>query len=116
MEPDSQATLLRIFIGEGDRHGHESLHEAIVKEARKAGLAGATVLRGILSYGASSHLRSGRVLDLSGDLPVIIEIADTEAKITAFRPVLDRLFEAGGGGGLVTLETVRIVKYSPGKS
>ena len=115
MKPESEATLLRIFIGESDLHHHTSLHEVIVKKAHEAGLAGATVLRGLMSYGASSHFRTNRVLDLSSDLPVVIEIADTEPKITAFRPILDQLLEESRCGGLVTSESVKIVKYMPGK-
>ena len=115
MRPESEATLLRIFIGESDRHHHSSLHEVIVKKAHEAGLAGATVLRGLMSYGASSHFRTNRILDLSADLPVVVEIVDTEPKITAFRPVLDQLMEQSGCGGLVTSETVKVVKYLPGK-
>lgn len=115
MKPESEATLLRIFIGESDLYQHSALHEVIVKKAREMGLAGATVIRGILSYGASSHFRSNRILDLSSDLPLIVEIVDTEAKITTFRPVLDALLEESRCGGLVTSEPVKIVRYSPGK-
>ena len=115
MKPETEATLLRIFIGEGDRHHHASLHETIVKKAHEAGLAGATVLRGLMSYGASSHMRSTRILDLAADLPVVVEIVDTEAKITAFLPVVDTLMAESACGGLVTRETVQILKYLPGK-
>ena len=116
MKPESEAILLRIFIGEGDLHHHSALHEVIVKKAHETGLAGATVLKGVMSYGASSHLRTNRILDLSADLPVVIEIIDTEPKITAFLPTLDALFEESQGGGLVTRERIQIVKYLPGKS
>lgn len=115
MKPESEATLLRIFIGEGDLHHHTSLHEVIVKKAHDAGLAGATVLRGLMSYGASSHFRTNRVLDLAADLPLVIEIVDTDPKISAFLPVLDKLFEESRCGGLVTRESVQILKYFPGK-
>ena len=115
MKPESEATLLRIFIGESDLHHHTSLHEVIVKQAHEAGLAGATVLRGLMSYGASSHFRTSRVLDLSANLPVVVEIVDIDAKIAAFRPVVDQLLEESRCGGLVTSEPVKIVQYRPGK-
>jgi PII-like signaling protein len=115
MHPETEATRLRIYIGEGDLHHHASLHEVIVKKAHEAGLAGATVFRGLMSYDPSSHFRTNRILDLSADLPVVIEIVDTESKIMAFRPVLDHLFEESRCGGLVTAEPVKIVKYTPGK-
>lgn len=108
MQPDSEAKLLRIFIGEGDRHHHSSLHELIVLKCQEAGLAGATVLRGLMSYGASSKLRSTRILDLSTDLPVVVEVVDTTEKISAFLPLLNRLLDEAACGGLVTLETVQI--------
>ena len=114
MNPETDATVLRIFIGESDLHHRSSLHEVIVKKAHEAGLAGATVLRGLMSYGASSHFRTNRILDLSADLPVVVEIVDTNAKITAFRPVLDQLLEESRCGGLVTAAPVKIVKYMPG--
>lgn len=116
MNPESEATLLRIFIGEGDRLHHTALHELIVKKAHQAGLAGATVLRGLMSYGASSQFRTNRILDLAADLPVVIEIVDTEPKIQAFLPVIDGLFGESKCGGLITREKVRVVKYQPGKA
>ena len=108
MKPNSEAKLLRIFIGEGDRYHHSSLHEAIVKKAQDSGLAGATVLRGLMSYGTSGKLRSTRILDLAVDLPVVIEIVDRDDKLTAFLPLLDQLLDDAEGGGLVTLEPVQI--------
>lgn len=106
-----EAKLLRIFSGEGDTHHHLALHESIVKEARAAGLAGATVTRGILSFGATTRIRSTKILDLSSDLPVITEIVDSEAKIDAFLPRLQVIFDEAGCGGLVTFETVQVVHY-----
>lgn len=108
MQLDHEAKLLRIFIGEGDRHHHASLHEKIVLKSQEAGLAGATVLRGLMSYGASGKLRSTRILDLSADLPVVIEIVDRAEKITAFLPLLNQLLDEAQCGGLVTLETVQV--------
>ena len=114
MQPDTEAQLLRIFISEGDRHHHSSLHEVIVKKAQETGLAGATVLRGLMSYGASKKLRSTRILDLSADLPVVVEIVDKADKITPFLPLLDQILDEAECGGLVTLESVKILKYQRG--
>jgi uncharacterized protein len=114
MEIKGQAKSLRIFIGESDRVQHTSLHEAIVLEARKAGLAGATVFRGILGFGPTSHIRTAKILDLSSDLPVVVEIVDEEDKIDAFLPTLSNLFEKSGSGGLVTVEKIGVIHYSHG--
>lgn len=115
MEISGQAVLLRIFIGESDKLRHLPLYEAIVKEAREAGLAGATVLKGVLGYGASARIRTAKILDLSADLSMVVEIVDEEGKVDAFRPRLSELFEAANCGGLVTLENIRVVRYLPEK-
>jgi len=115
MDLKGDAKLLRIFIGESDKTGHQPLYEVIVREAKAAGLAGATASRGILSFGSGSRIRTAKILDLSADMPVVVEIADDEAKINAFLPVLDRLLEAAACGGLVTLEKVQVIRYLPGK-
>jgi len=115
MELKGEAKLLRIFLGEADKIRHTALHEVIVREARAAGLAGATVWRGVLGFGPTSRLRSAKILDLSSDLPLIVEIVDQEAKIDLFLPTLHALFEASQCGGLVTLEKVQIVKYVHGR-
>ncbi len=107
MELPHDSLLLRIFIGESDRHGGHPLHEAIVLKARELHLAGATVLRGTMGFGKSSRLHTSKILRLSYDLPVVIEITDSEDKINAFLPVLDGMI----GGGLVTLEKVRAIRY-----
>lgn len=107
MDIPRDSVLLRIFIGESDRHGHQPLYEAIVLKARELHLAGATVLRGAMGFGKSSRLHTAKILRLSEDLPLLIEIVDTEEKIEAFLPVLDGMI----GGGLVTLEKVRVVHY-----
>ena len=99
--------LLRIFIGENDRHEGRPLYEWIVLEARRLGLAGATVLRGLEGYGAHSRLHTAKVLRLSSDLPIVIEIVDTQAKIERLIPVID----AAIGEGLVTIEPVEIRLY-----
>ena len=109
------AKLLRIFIGESDKTGHMPLYEAIVKGAKAVGLAGATAWRGILGYGPNSRIRTTKILDLSSDMPVIIEITDEEAKINAFLPILHDLFEAANCGGLVTVERVQVIKYLHGQ-
>jgi len=108
--------LLRIFVGEADRVHGQPLFEALVLKARALGLAGATVWRGIEGYGAASRIHTARVLRLSEDLPLLIEIVDTEEKIRAALPELDALMEAAGGGGLVTIEHAEIIRYSAGRT
>ncbi|MBN1830447.1 MAG: DUF190 domain-containing protein [Deltaproteobacteria bacterium] len=115
MELKGEAKLLRIFIGESDKAGHVPLYEAIVKEAKLAGLAGATAWRGVLAYGPNSRIRTAKILDLSSDMPIIIEITDEEAKINPFLSTLHDLFEAANCGGLVTMEKVHVIKYLPAK-
>jgi PII-like signaling protein len=107
MQPPQDAQLLRIYIGESDRHEHRPLHEAIVLRARERHLAGATVLRGPMGYGHSSRLHTAKILRLSMDLPVVIEIVDTEENIQAFLPELQSMV----GGGLITLEKVQVLHY-----
>lgn len=107
MQLPHDSVLLRIFIGESDRFEGRPLYEAIVLKAREAGLAGATVLRSPMGYGANSRLHTAKILRLSDDLPMIVEIVDEEEKINAFLPVLDRMM----GGGLVTLERIRVIQY-----
>jgi PII-like signaling protein len=107
MELPHDSLLLRIFIGESDRHEGKPLHEAIVLKARELHLAGATVLRGAMGFGKSSRLHTTKILRLSLDLPLVIEIVDSEEKINAFLPVLDGMI----GGGMVTLENVRVLHY-----
>jgi len=102
-----ESQLLRIFIGESDKAGGRPLYEVIVEEARKRGMAGATVLRGYLGFGANSRIHTAKILRLSEDLPVVIEIIDKEERIEAFLPDLDLLVEEG----LVTLEKVKVIAY-----
>lgn len=116
MEAQTDAKLLRIFIGESDKIRHLPLYEVVVREAQAAGLAGATAWRGLTGYGPSTRIRTAKILDLSADMPVIVEITDEEGKIASFLPVLDRLFEESKGGGLVTLEKVQIIRYRHGKA
>ena len=107
MQIPKDAMLLRIFIGESDHYEHKPLYEAIVLQAREAHLAGATVLRGPMGFGKSSRLHTAKILRLSMDLPLVIEIVDSEEKIRAFLPALNGMI----GGGLVTLEPVEVVDY-----
>ena len=111
MELETDAKLLRIFLGESDKVKHTALYEVIVREARRMELAGATVWRGIMGFGPSSRIRTTRILDLSTDLPIIVEIADSEEKIDKFLPVLHELFESAESGGMVTVENVKVIKY-----
>ena len=107
MEIPQQAVLLRIFIGENDTVGSSPLYQAIVLKARELHLAGATVLRGAMGFGHSSRLHTTKILRLSEDLPLVIEIVDAEDKINAFLPVLDGMM----GSGLITLEKVQVLHY-----
>jgi len=111
MELKGEALLVRVFIGEADKVRHTPLYEAIVRAAREAGLAGATVWRGMLGFGAASRLRSAKLLDLSSDLPIVVEIVDREERMRAFLPQLHELIDAGDCGGLVTMEKVQIIRY-----
>lgn len=114
MKITGEGKLLRIFIGESDKQGGHALYDAIVRKARELGLAGATVWRGIEGYGAASHIHTTKILRLSEDLPILIEIVDTEEKIRAALPQLDALIEEAGSGGLITLENAEIIKYTHG--
>lgn len=107
MNPPQECLLLRIFIGETDRFNHQPLYEAVVLKARELGLAGATVFRGSMGFGASSHLHTAKILRLSDDLPILIEIVDEQKQIDKFLPVLDQML----GGGMVTLEKVQVLHY-----
>jgi hypothetical protein len=110
MQIPHEAVLLRIFIGESDRCEHKPLYEAIVLKARELHLAGATVLRGPMGFGKSSRLHTAKILRLSMDLPLVIEIVDSEEKIQSFLPLLNKMM----GGGLLTLEKVRVIEYRAG--
>jgi uncharacterized protein len=111
MKSPENGKLLRVFIGESDRWDRKPLFEAIVLKARELGLAGATVLRGAMGFGASSHLHTTKILRLSMDLPIVIEIIDTEEKINLLIPHLDEMVLEG----LVTIEDVRVIKYRANK-
>ncbi len=115
MKLEGEGKLLRIFIGEADRHDHKPLYEALVLKARELGLAGATVLRGVEGFGAASRIHTAKILRLSEDLPMVVEIVDTEEKINAFVAVAGAMLEQSGSGGLITEERAHIIHYSPGR-
>ena len=110
MKIEGEGRLLRIFIGESDKHGSKPLYQAIVEMLRKHGLAGATVLRGVEGFGAHSRIHTHRILQLSDDLPMVIECVDTAEKIDWVLPTLDEMVD----DGLVTLERVEVITYRPG--
>jgi len=112
MQIPRDAMLVRVFVGENDRHDHRPLFEAIVLKARELHLAGATVLRGPMGYGHSSRLHTAKILRLSEDLPIVVEIVDSKEKVEAFLPVLDAMM----GSGLVTLERVQVLRYGSDKT
>lgn len=101
------AILLRVMLGESDRYGHKPLYEALVLKLRELGFAGATVLRSPMGFGANSLLHTAKILQLSMDLPIIIEVVDSEEKIQSFLPILDEMMD----GGLVTMEKVKVIQY-----
>jgi len=107
MRIEGEGKLLRIFIGESDSWHGKPLYEAIVERVRSEGLAGATVIRGIEGFGADSHMHTSRILRLSEDLPVVIEIVDTEDRIDRVLPMLDQMV----GEGMITVERVHIIAY-----
>jgi PII-like signaling protein len=107
MKLPSEAELLRIFVGEGDKHDGRPLYEVIVGSARERGMAGATVLRGVLGFGAHSRIHTAKILRLSEDLPIVIEIVDKPERIAEFLPELDELIDEG----LITLEKIRVIAY-----
>jgi PII-like signaling protein len=107
MKLPAEAEMLRIFIGESDKYHGRPLYEVIVEEARRRGMAGATVLRGTLGFGANSRIHTAKILRLSADLPMVVEIVDNPERIAAFLPDLDAMI----GEGLVTLEPVRVIAY-----
>ena len=112
MKLPRECTLLRIFFGEDDKCEGRPLYECIVLKARELHIAGATVLRGPMGFGHSSRVHTAKILRLSEDLPVIVEIVDSPEKIDAFLPVLEGMM----GSGLVTMETVRVLQYGPGQA
>lgn len=112
MEINSDAKLLRIFVGDSDKVSGIPIFEYIVLQAKQMGLAGATVFKGFMGYGQSSRLHTTKILRLSEDLPIVIEIVDEKNKIDNFLPLLDEIFEKANCGGLVTIEKAEIIKYT----
>jgi len=111
MKIPEEGQLLRIFIGESDRWQGKPLYEAIILKAREMGIAGATMLRGMMGYGAASRIHTAKILRLSEDLPIVVEIVDSKEKITALLPTIEEMVQEG----LVTLENVRVLQYRSGK-
>src|SRR2546425_11103012 len=107
MKISEDGQLLRIFIGESDKWEGQPLYEAIILKAREMNIAGATMLRGLMGYGAASRIHTAKILRLSEDLPVIVEIVDSAEKIAALLPLIDEMVPEG----LVTLENVRVIQY-----
>ncbi len=116
MHINGDAKLLRIFVGESDKIGSSPVYEKIVLEARKSGMAGATVFKGIMGFGGNSRIHTTKILRLSEDLPLIIEIVDEINKIENFLPTLDKIFEEANSGGLITIEKAEIIKYVTNKN
>jgi PII-like signaling protein len=112
MKIPEEGQLLRIFIGESDRWKGKPLYEAIVLKAREMGIAGATMLRGMMGYGAASRIHTAKILRLSEDLPIVVEIVDSKEKIDALLPVVEEMVQEG----LITLENVRVLQYRSGKN
>jgi len=113
MQLTGQAVLVRVFVGEADRIDHKPVYEIIVKTARDRSVAGVTVLRGIMGYGASTRIHTAQLIEISQDLPIVIEMVDTEEKINAFIPFIDEIFEKSKRGGLITTEKVNVIFYQP---
>lgn len=109
MKLPEEGLLLRIFVGESDQHRGKPVYEQIVLKARELGMAGATVLHGTMGFGAASRIHTAKLLRLSEDLPVVVELVDTEERINQLLPFLDEVVR----GGLITLERVRVMKYRP---
>ena len=111
MQIPEHGQLVRIFIGESDRWKGQPLYEAIILKAREMGIAGATMVRGLMGYGANSRIHTAKILRLSQDLPIVVEIVDAPEKISALLPIIEEMV----GDGLVTLEDVRVLQYRSGK-
>jgi PII-like signaling protein len=116
MEPLTNAKVMRIFVSSTDKYKHEPMYEAIVYAAKRFGLAGATVLKGVMGYGASSNVTTVKLFELSEKLPLVIEIVDTTEKIERFSEIVKSFFDEVRYGGLVTIEDARIILYKKGSS
>jgi len=116
MKLEGTGKLLRIFIGENDHLNRRPLYQVFVERAREFGMAGATVIRGVESFGAGSRIHTAKLLELSEDLPFVIEIVDTEEMVDKFLPVVEDLFEKAGCGGMITEEKVNVIHYTHGRN
>jgi uncharacterized protein len=116
MKLEGEGKLLRIFVGEADRLEHKPLYEQLVLKAREMGLAGATVLRGIQGFGAHSRMHTAKILRLSEDLPVVIEIVDGEEKVDAFAVIAGVMIEQAGVGAMITEERAHVIRYTSGRT
>jgi hypothetical protein len=114
MDTYNDAAILRIYLQESERYHHKALYEALIEEAREAGLSGATVLRGIRGFGLSSKILSSRILDLASDLPILVQIIDRRERVEAFLVRVNELLDEANSGALVTLDPSRVVRYAPG--
>jgi PII-like signaling protein len=110
---DGEQTLVRIFMGDSDTWHHQPLERALIERLRKEGFAGATIIRGIAGFGAASVIHTSRLVDLSADLPIVVEVVDDQTHIEKLLPILDEMIT---NGALVTMEKVRVVKYAAGRS
>jgi PII-like signaling protein len=115
MDTYTDAALMRIYLQESERHHHKALYEVLIEEARDAGLSGATVLRGIRGFGPSSKLLSARILDLTSDLPIVVQIIDRRERVEAFLVRVNELLDEVNSSALVTLDPSRVVRYVPGE-
>ena len=115
MVNNPDAKLLRIFLGESDKYNQQPLYEKIVFDAKKQGLSGATVLRGIMGFGPDSKVHTAKLFDISSDLPIIVEIVDTLEKINEFIKIVEQLFEESKSGGLITIEKAQVIRYQSGR-
>jgi PII-like signaling protein len=109
---DGEQTLVRIFIGDSDKWHHQPLDQALLERLRKEGFAGATVIRGVAGFGAASVIHTTHLVDLSADLPILIEVVDDQAHIDRLFPILDEMITKGA---LVTVEKIRVIRYAPGR-
>lgn len=114
MKLEGEGKLLRIFVGESDHYMKKPVYQVVVEEARKTGLAGATVLRGVEGFGAASRIHTARLLELSEDLPMVVEIVDTSEKIDDFLGKVEEIFERAGSGGMITEEKATVIRYTHG--
>jgi hypothetical protein len=112
---NGDSKLLRVFIGEMDKYDHSPLYEAILFKAKENEMAGCTVIRGVLSYGASSIVHTSKLIDISEDLPIIVEIIDTDEKIISFAKLVGEMMEASDCGGIVTIEHASVIHYKSRK-